>query len=91
MKIEKPEPKKAMQKLVLESIISHIKKYGYPPTVREIGKMVNLKSTASVYHHLKELEEQGFIINDGSPRAIYVVGWEFVEKGEKDGAAKGNN
>lgn len=91
MKTEKPEPKKAMQKLVLESIISHIKKYGYPPTVREIGKMVGLKSAASVYHHLKELEEQGFIINDGSPRAIYVVGWEFVKKEGKDGTAKDNH
>ena len=91
MKIENPEPKKAMQKLVLESIISHIKKYGYPPTVREIGKMVSLKSTSSVYRHLRKLEEQGFIINDGGSRAICVVGWEFVKKEGKDGAAKGNN
>lgn len=91
MKIENKEPKNVMQKLVLESIISHIKKYGYPPTVREIGKMVSLKSTSSVYHHLKSLEEQGFLINDGGSRAICVVGWEFVEKGEKNGTAKGNN
>lgn len=91
MEAENAEPRNAMQKLVLEYIISHIKKYGYPPTVREIGKMVSLKSTSSVYLHLKSLEEQGFIINDGGSRAICVVGWEFVKKEGKDGTAKGNN
>ena len=91
MKIEKPEPKKAMQKLVLESIISHIKKYGYPPTVREIGEIVGLKSSSSVYRHLNALEEQGFIINDGMPRAISVVGWKFVKEGKKNATIKSNH
>lgn len=91
MEAKNAEPRNAMQKLVLNSIVLHIKKYGYPPTVREIGKMVSLKSTSSVYRHLRKLEEQGFIINDGGSRAICVVGWEFVKKEGKDGTAKGNN
>lgn len=91
MEAKNAEPRNTMQKLVLNSIVLHIKKYGYPPTVREIGKMVSLKSTSSVYRHLKSLEEQGFIINDGGSRAIYVVGWEFVEKGEENGTAKSNH
>ena len=81
MEAKNAEPRNTMQKLVLNSIVLHIKKYGYPPTVREIGEIVGLKSSSSVYHHLKALEEQGFIINDGMPRAISVVGWKFVKEG----------
>lgn len=90
MKNEKLEPKKAMQKIILDTIVAYIQKFGYPPTVREIGEIVGLKSSSSVYRHLKALEEQGFIINDGMPRAISVIGWKFVKEGEKDGTVKGD-
>ncbi|MXX64485.1 MAG: transcriptional repressor LexA [Acidimicrobiia bacterium] len=48
---------------------------GYPPSVREIGRHLGLRSPASVHRHLKDLEEAGYIRRDSTkPRAIVVVG-----------------
>ena len=49
-------------------VLNFIKKYlvskGYPPTVREIGKALNLNSPATVHTHLNKLEEKGYIKKD---------------------------
>lgn len=59
---------------ILNYIIKEIKQKGYPPSVREIGKAVGLKSPASVHNHLKTLEEYDYIRRDPSkPRAIEVL------------------
>ena len=56
---------------ILNYIKSEISKKGYPPTFRDIGRGVNLKSTCSVSSHLKTLEKMGYIARDPSkPRAI---------------------
>lgn len=72
------------RKKILEFIISYIKEHGYPPTVREIGAGVNLKSTSSVNSHLKKMLESGMIETDagiGCPRAIRVPGMKCLERG----------
>ncbi|MCR5176365.1 MAG: transcriptional repressor LexA [Anaerovibrio sp.] len=44
---------------------------GYPPSVREIGKSVGLKSSSTVHGYLNQLEEAGLIRRDPTkPRAI---------------------
>ena len=48
---------KAKEEEILSFIKEYIKKNNFPPTVREIGQKVNLSSPASVYAHLKKLEE----------------------------------
>ena len=49
------------QKQILRYIRNEIKKNGYAPSVREIGKAVGLSSTATVHCHLKKLEYLGYI------------------------------
>lgn len=48
-----------------EEILTHIKKYiaehGYPPSIREICKGVGLNSPATVFVHIKNLENLGYI------------------------------
>lgn len=62
------------QKSILNFIREEIRKKGYPPSVREIGKAVGLKSPASVHSHLKSLEKYNYIRRDPSkPRAIEVL------------------
>ena len=62
------------QQSILDYIIKEIKEKGYPPSVREIGKAVGLKSPASVHNHLKTLENYEYIRRDPSkPRAIEVL------------------
>lgn len=49
------------QKAILEIIKTFIKKNGYSPTIREICRIANIKSTASVHGHIKRLEAKGHL------------------------------
>lgn len=51
----------AMQQRIYDYIASFIRDQGYPPSVREIGEAVGLKSPSTVHFHLKHLEELGVI------------------------------
>ena len=69
----------AKQTEILEYIKEVTLSRGYPPTVREIGEAVGLKSSASVHAHLATLEKNGFIRRDPSkPRAIEIVDDDFA-------------
>ena len=61
----------AMQQKIYDYIASCIREQGYPPSVREIGEAVGLKSPSTVHFHLKHLEEAGVISKGaGKGRAI---------------------
>lgn len=49
------------QKDVLDFIKKYIAEHGYPPAIREICKGVNLSSPATVFVHMKNLEQLGYI------------------------------
>ena len=62
------------EKSILEFIRQKIWDSGFPPTVREIGEAVGLRSTSTVHNYLKRLEFKGAIRkNPDSSRAIEVV------------------
>jgi len=59
-----------------QEILNFIRDYPhkYPPTVREIGAGVGLKSSSTVHSHLTALVKQGLIEHRAnSPRCIAVV------------------
>ena len=59
---------------VLTFVKSYIVSHGYPPTVREIGKALNISSPATIHAHLSNLESKGFIKKEGSKnRAIELL------------------
>ena len=63
---------------ILEYIKNEIINRGFPPTVRDICDVVNLKSTSSVHSHLETLERNGYIRRDPTkPRAIEIVDDNF--------------
>ena len=67
---------------IMDAIVQYIEEHGYPPSVREIGAMVGLKSTASVHFHMERLFKEGRLETDadlGTPRAIRVPGYKFVK------------
>jgi repressor LexA len=67
------------QKIILDFIQERIKTKGYPPSVREIGEAVGLKSSSTVHAYLVQLEEKGFIKKDPSkPRAIIPINKEEI-------------
>jgi repressor LexA len=62
------------QQQILDYIKTETEAQGYPPSVREIGHAVGLKSTSTVHGHLSQLERKGYIRRDSSkPRAIEVL------------------
>ena len=59
------------QKEILEIIKTFIKENGYSPTIREICRIANIKSTASVHGHIKRLKDEGHITTGiDMPRSI---------------------
>ena len=64
----------AKQQKIYDYIQTFSAEHGYPPSVREIGAAVGLKSPSTVHFHLKGLEEAGVIIKaEGKTRAITAV------------------
>jgi repressor LexA len=62
------------QQRVLEAIRDWVDRFGYPPSVREIGEAVGLTSTSSVAHQLRALERKGYLRRDPNrPRAVGVL------------------
>jgi len=62
------------QKEIFDFIRRYLRKYGYPPTVREIGQALGLHSPSTVHAHLAKLEQIGLLRRDPSkPRAIEVM------------------
>ena len=69
-----------MQQKIYDYIVACIRKQGYPPSVREIGEAVGLKSPSTVHFHLKHLEEAGVIEKGaGKGRAIALTAPEVPE------------
>lgn len=54
------------QKQVLDYIVDQIDEAGYPPTIREIGEHMGIRSTNGVSDHLRALERKGYLIRDES-------------------------
>jgi repressor LexA len=62
------------QKEIFDFIGRYASRYGYPPTVREIGKAVGLHSSSTVHAHLANLEKVGLLRRDPTkPRAIELL------------------
>lgn len=62
------------QRKVLRVIREWVETHGYPPSVREIGEVVGLRSPSSVHHQLAALERAGYLRRDAlRPRAMEVM------------------
>jgi repressor LexA len=71
-----------------QEIFDFIKRYsaefGYPPTVRDIGKAVGLASSSTVHAHLANLERLGLLRRDPTkPRALELL--DRAAAGVRDG------
>ncbi|MDH5492624.1 MAG: hypothetical protein OEY14_11795, partial [Myxococcales bacterium] len=52
------------QRAVLEFISTSIEDHGYPPTLREIGNHLGIRSTNGVNDHLRALERKGYLTRE---------------------------
>ena len=76
------------EKAILKAIEKSVEKKGYAPSVREIGKEVGLRSTATVHGYLSRLQDEGFIKKeDNKGRTLKLLKGSDgnpVEKPKKD-------
>jgi repressor LexA len=49
------------QQRILAAIRDWVERHGYPPSTRELGRAVGLRSPSSVSKHLRSLEDKGFL------------------------------
>jgi repressor LexA len=62
------------QQEIFEFIKRYAEEFGYPPTVRDIGKAVGLASSSTVHAHLANLEKLGLVRRDPTkPRALELL------------------
>src|SRR5271170_33879 len=60
------------QQMVLDYIRQSIVDRGYPPTLREIGAHMGIRSTNGVNDHLRALERKGYLVReDTKSRALH--------------------
>lgn len=73
------------KKYKLVTIIDNfIKQFGYSPTIRELCELYDCNSPATMYWHLKELREYGFIdFQDGKTRTIRVIDRKYKKRSHK--------
>ena len=73
------------QQEVLDYIKSYIVSKGYPPTVREIGKALDISSPATIQVHLSNLVEKGCIKKEKSKNRTIelLVDNEYANKNEE--------
>lgn len=69
------------QEEVLQTIKKFIAENGYPPTIREIGKELNITSTAPIHFHIKNLVEKGYLKKGTKNRDLkLLIANEFMDE-----------
>src|SRR5579864_8713980 len=77
------------QQMVLDFIRQSIHDRGYPPTLREIGARMGIRSTNGVNDHLRALERKGYLTReDMKSRALRPA--PFVDGAERGGSSHGS-
>lgn len=62
------------ERQLLDFITQFIQRYGYAPTLKEIGGAVGMSSPATVHEHIERLRQKGFIKKlDGTSRGLEVI------------------
>jgi repressor LexA len=63
------------QQQILTFIHDYLEEHNYPPTIREIGKAVQISSTSVVKYNLERLQEKGYIERSGEvSRGLRLLG-----------------
>ena len=72
-----PEPLTKRQKQILNHLTKTIQQEGYPPSIREIGASLGIKSPRGVAGHLEALQRKGYIERERGARTIKIKQGRF--------------
>lgn len=66
------------ERQTLDFIKQFIQRYGFAPTLKEIGEAMKMNSVATVHEHIDRLRQKGFIKKlDGTARGLEIVDAQF--------------
>lgn len=72
------EPLTDLERGILEYLIEYLRRNTYQPSIREIGRRFQIKSTKTVSEHLQSLADKGWIERDPArSRGIRILGLEL--------------
>ena len=80
---------KDREKKVLEFISQQIRQNGYPPTVRDIGAALGIRSTSTVQKSMEILESEGYIRKQAGKRRAFEVVQGGADAQDRQTAASG--
>ena len=80
---------KDREKKVLEFISQQIRQNGYPPTVRDIGAALGIRSTSTVQKSMEILESEGYIRKQAGKRRAFEVVQGGADAQDRPTAAPG--
>lgn len=70
------------ERQLLDFITQFIGRFGYAPTLKEIGQALNMHSPATIHEHVDRLRQKGFIRKlDGTARGLEVVAENYRPAG----------
>jgi repressor LexA len=73
------DPLTERQEAILCHIARHIDRYGFQPSIREIGEQFRIRSPNGVVCHLKAMERKGYLsLNSMTARGIQFDWKEYV-------------
>ena len=67
------KPLTTRQHAVLDTIRNWVRQHGYPPTIRELGKHLGIKSLRGVTTHLDAIAKKGFLKREPRARSISLL------------------
>src|SRR3989304_7766571 len=76
-------PLTGKQRLVLKRIVESITDRGYPPTVRELARTLNVRSPNAVARYVEALEGKGYIRRRGGARSITIPKAKDIPEGSR--------
>ena len=68
-----PDSLTKRQKQTLDHITRAIQREGYPPSIREIGHALGIKSPRGVVGHLEALQKKGYLSRERGARTIKII------------------
>ncbi len=73
------------ERQMLDFVAQFIQRFGYAPTLKEIGSALNMLSPATVHEHLNRLSDKGYIKKlDGATRGLEIVKENYRATGGGD-------
>ncbi|MBX6362277.1 MAG: repressor LexA [Gemmatimonadetes bacterium] len=73
-----PEPLTKLERRILDYLVDYLRRNTYQPSIREIGRRFDIKSTKTVSEYLQSLADKGWIERDPSrSRGVRLLGLDL--------------